>query len=67
MPVPVEERTKSGTKAFQLPQISLVMLPVAGLKSGKESLSLKCREQRKESRVRTHPYYPDQVVGVFCV
>jgi len=28
---------------------SLVMLPVAGLKSRKESLSLKCREIKKES------------------
>jgi hypothetical protein len=27
MPAPVEERTKSGTKASQLPQISLVILP----------------------------------------
>jgi len=48
MPVPVEERTKSGTKASQVPQISLVMLPVAGLKSGKESLSLKCRENKEK-------------------
>jgi hypothetical protein len=27
MPAPVEERTKSGTKAFQIPSISLVILP----------------------------------------
>jgi hypothetical protein len=31
MPVPVEEGTKSGTKTFQIPQISLVMLLVNGL------------------------------------
>ena len=65
MPVPVEERTKSGTKAFQIPQILCNATRGTEEYVWPSQVGLKRREN--ENKTAVCPYCPDQAVGAFSV